>query len=150
MDNTIDLSQLTLQESGKMDYYKQDGFQKSELLFEADANELDENPETDESLSSDNCFDSDNSLDSDESPDGDEYLEVADKADTEADVSDDNEHDQDAEELQAEDVALHAQEEELDRGEGAQMEAGAPDDIKVAPKKSPWLTRWFQRREELY
>lgn len=150
MDNTLDLSQLTLQDSGKVDYYKQDGFQESELLFEADANELDENPETDESLSSDNCFDSDNSLDSDESPDGDEYLEVADKADTVENISEDDEHGQDGEELQAEDVALNAQEEEVDQVEGVQTEAGTSDDVKVAPKKSPWLTRYFQRMEELY
>lgn len=150
MDNTLDLSQLTLQESGKMDYYKQDGFQQPELLFEADANELDETSETDESLGSDNCFDSDHSLDSDETPDGDEYLEVADKAETIANISEDDEHDLDGEELQAEDVAFHAQEEELDQVEGAQIEPGTSDDVKVAPKKSPWLTRWFQRREELY
>lgn len=150
MDNTIDLSELTLQESGKMDHYEENGFQEPELLFEASANETDQNSETDESLDSDQSHNSDQSLESDESLDGDDYLETADKVNPAAHISADDELEKEDEELQGEDDAFHSQEEELDQANGVQMEAGTSDDIKVAPKKSKWLTQWFQRQEELY
>lgn len=149
MDNTLDLSELSLQESSKMDNYEENGFEEPELLFEASADETDESSETDESLRSDNSFDSDGSFDSDESLDIDEYFEVADKVNPVASASADDEHEQHEESLQAEDNVFHAQEEELQQVEGAQMETGISD-VKVAPKKSKWLTQWFQRREELY
>ncbi|KAK7718931.1 hypothetical protein SLS63_010344 [Diaporthe eres] len=150
MDNTLELSDLSLHESYKMDNYEENGFEEPELLFEASPEETDESSETDESLRSDNSFDSDDSLDSDESLDLDECIEVDDKANPVASALEDDEQQQDDESLQAEDDVFHAQEEKLDQVEGVQVEADIPGDVKIAPQKSKWLTQWFQRREELY
>ena len=133
-----------------MNHYEETEVPEPELLFDSSANETDETSETDESLGSEEGFDSDHSLGSDESPDLDEDLEVVDKINPLASVSADDEQEQDNGGLQDDGDALHAREEELDQVEGVQMEASTSDDVKVAPKKSKWLTQWFRWQEDLY
>lgn len=133
-----------------MNNYEETKFQEQELLFEASADELDQSSETDESLGSDQSYDSDQSVESDESIDTDDYLEGADKVEPGAYISTDDELEKDGQELHEEDDAFHTQEEKLGQIEGVQMETDTSEDFKVAPKKSKWLTRWFERREELY
>lgn len=123
--------------------------QGPELLFEPSANETYETPEEDDSLSSDNCFDSDGSLDSDDNLVRDEDPNAARKTYPVERVSTDDEHKHGRQDLKLGSDASKAQGKKLGQLEGAQTESGTSNDIEGGPKRTKWLTQYFQQEEGL-
>lgn len=154
MENTVDMPGLTLEESDRMHNDEQNDFQEPEQQFEINA------IETDESLDLRESFDSDESLGSDGTPERDEDVETDEKVIPVASLTVNEEQDQENDSLQAENDALHAQEQqaqeqnaqkqELEQVEEENTAVGNSDEIKTTPKKSKWLAQWFQWQEDLY
>lgn len=151
MEYTFGTQQFTPEEAQDMMHNTQLAkIQEPGLLFEPSANETHETPEEEDSLSSDNCFDSDGSLDSDDNLEKDEDPNAVKKTYPVERISTDDEHKHDHQDLKLGGDASETQEEEFGQLEGAQTESGTSGDIEDRPKKTKWLTRWFQQREELF
>ncbi|KAG8169832.1 hypothetical protein KVR01_000577 [Diaporthe batatas] len=151
MEDTLRLSELVLDESGKMNHYDEDEVQDTELLFDASAHEdSDATSGTDGSLESENDVGSEYSLESEEILDGDDEVNVVEKIDAVASVGVDDEQDDEEEDLDEEDGELNSQLEVFEDVEDEEIGVGTSEEVQVGPKKSKWFAEWLRQREERY